>query len=218
MADIKVTDIIVEDDEIASVIDIVSDLNVPEHTKDRIKEEVGAYLIEQTLLSVSDAISPIAGEGWKKSLSKKYKEKKESEGGTPIANLEAKGDMISALDFEKTKDGIKIFISGEEALKADGHNNFSGESDLPKRRFMPGEGQEYKSAIQKGAQEIINDIIAEETIVVKSDFEGIETAAALYKRLADLLGTTSRSEISRSVFGNETLVELLEELDLLDLL
>jgi hypothetical protein len=214
----KVTKTITSDSETASVLDLFSDLEVSDAIKNRIKDEVGSYLVEQTLLSVADAKSPISGESWDKKLTKEYKAKKVDEGGSPIANLEVTGDMLSALDFESTKDGIKIGVFGNQAPKADGHNNLSGDSSLPTRRFLPDEGQDYKTDIESGVEEIINDIIASETNLSKDDFPDIQSSDELYTFLEDALGIEGRDAIARAVLANADLTEILTELDLLDYL
>lgn len=214
----KVIGSTVNDSEISSVIDIVSDVVAPDEVKEKIKDAVGEYLIEQTLLSVGDATSPISGESWKKTLSPEYKKVKDEYGGSLVANMELKGDMLSALGFEKTDEGIKIGVFGGEAPKADGHNNFSGDSTLPSRRFLPDEGQAYKSKIERGVTEIINDILAEEIVPSKQEFEGVESSSDLYEVLSGLFGDATKSQIKRAVLGSDPLIDLLKELDLLDLL
>lgn len=215
---LKITDVITTDSETSSEIDIVSTINASDDTKERIKEEVGDYLMEQTFLSVGSLKSPISGHDWKKTLSPEYKKKKIEEGGTPVANLEMTGGMLSALEYELTEDGIKIGVFGKEALKADGHNNLSGESQLPERRFLPGEGEKYKREIEQGVTEIINDILAEEATFSEKDFEGVDSSDELFDVLEELTGVSGKAAITRSVLANESLRELLSELDLLDLL
>lgn len=220
VARFEVTDSIVQDDEIASIIEINVNADVDESTKESIKNEVGNYLIEQTLLNVAAAKSPISGEAWKKSLNPEYKKLKESAGGTGIANLEANGDLMTALGFETTDTGIKLFISGDQAPKADGHNNFSGDSLLPQRRFLPDAGQEYKRDIKKGVDLIIADVLADAVSesIAPDLFESVETSRELYSTLGTLLGIDGKANISRAVLGNAKLVKMLDDLDLLDLM
>lgn len=219
---LKVTDIVIKDDETASVIDIVSDIDAPDDIKDKIKDEVGSYLIEQTLLSIAETKSPISGEAWQANLSPEYKRKKIKEGGKGIANLELTGDMLSSLDYEITDDGIKLGIFGKEALKADGHNNLSGSSDLPQRRFLPDEGQDYKRSIEAGVESIIADIMAEVATQspdeIKQDLEDVSTKAELFDALESMLNIGSRARIVEAVLANEELRSILSDLDLLDLL
>lgn len=214
----KVINSIINTDEISSEIDLVSSLEVSDEVKDRIKDEVGSYIMEQTLLAVGSAKSPVSGEAWKKSLNPLYAKEKSNEGGTPIANLEMHGDMLQSFGFEKTDDGIKIGVFGAEASKADGHNNFSGDSELPQRRFIPEEGQDYKRDIAKGAQEIINDIMAEEVSIDETELADIETKSDLYDLLSGVFGTTNRQVIQRAVIGSEKITDILSKYELMDLL
>lgn len=214
----EVKKIVVGAGEISSEIDLVSQIVASESAKDKIKQAVGEYLVEQTLLFVGDAKSPIAGEGWKRSLNPEYKKEKVADGGTGFANLEASGSMLQSFEFETTSDGIKIGIFGSEAEKADGHNNFSGDSELPQRRFLPDEGQLYKAAIERGVDEIINEILSEDADLSKEDLEVVETTEELYSILSSSTGISSRADIRSAVLGNTRLRDMLEELDLLDLL
>jgi hypothetical protein len=101
---------------------------------------------------------------------------------------------------------------------ADGHNNLSGKSNLPLRQFIPDVDQSYKKNIKVEVERIIADIIAEETSFRRSDFEDITTRAELYNKLAEIFGDMPKAELQLSVFRNETLTDLLKELDLLGLL
>jgi hypothetical protein len=214
----KVTSTIINSDEISSEIDLVSDIIASDHAKERIKEEAGAFILEKTLEFVGSAKSPVSGEGWKRTLSPLYAKQKREDGATVIANLENSGEMLQSLDIVTTDDGIKIGVFGGEAEKADGHNNFSGDSMLPQRRFLPEEGQNYKREIEQGVKEIINDVLASETIATKSDFSDVSTSGELFTVLSDILGISGKESIRRAVLANRDLLELLEDLDLLDLI
>lgn len=218
----KVTGVVVKDDETSSIIDIVSDIDAPDEIKDKIKDEVGSYLLEQTLLSIAETKSPITGEAWKSTLSPEYRKEKQKDGATPIANLENTGSMLQALDYEVTDEGIKIGIFGKEAGKADGHNNLSGDSSLPQRRFLPDEGQDYKRAIDSGVDAIIADIMAEVAVdkadEIKSELDGVTTKTDLFEILGGMLAISSRAQIVDAVLNNEELLSIIEELDLMDLL
>jgi len=79
-------------------------------------------------------------------------------GGYRTPNLELEGDMLDALTFETTSSGITvgIFEDSGQADKADGHNNFSGKSKLPLRRFIPKSDEEFKGSINTGVRQILN--------------------------------------------------------------
>jgi hypothetical protein len=216
---IKVTDIIATDNETSSEIDILSDIEASREAKERIKTEVSAYILERTLEYVGGLKSPISGESWKSSLSPSYKKKKLEEGGTPVANLENTGALLSELTIKETEEGFKIGVFGSKAPIADGHNKLSGKDNFtPQRRFLPDEGQSYKSDIEKGVNEIINDILADEAEVSKSDFDGVETESELYQTLSNLIGVTGKANITRAVLANDKLRRILRDLDLMDLI
>jgi|18_taG_2_1085343.scaffolds.fasta_scaffold00339_23 hypothetical protein len=109
------------------------------------------------LLNLGDGKSPVANRGSFKKLNKEYA--KEEKGGDTNPNLDLDGDLLNALT-SKNKKGDKIeigiFKAGEQG-KADGHNNFSGKSTLPTRRFIPSEREKFKKSITVGIKQIIND-------------------------------------------------------------
>jgi hypothetical protein len=184
---------------------------LPGNIKSDIVEEVGTYLVEQILLTLGDAKSPVAGESFK-SLSKNYKKIKEQQGGNGIPDLELTGAMKDALTFEATEDGLEIGFFGDQAGKADGHNNFSGESKIPKRRFLPGEGQTFKRDIVSTVDMLVESKAGD--AFTKSDFSQVESKADLYDVFGDVYGGMSRSSIREAVAGNSSLMDLLIELDL----
>lgn len=133
--------------------------------------------------------------------------------------MEFEGDMLDALDFKPTADGIEIGFWGKEAWKADGHLKFSGATNnTPQRRFLPGEGQEFDSSIQSEIEKIITDAIAEEMEFTSETFDAVNTKAELYDALADFFPDFSRADIRASVVRIPSLMRLLDDMDLLDLL
>lgn len=214
----KITNKTINEDETSVEIDLFEGLSLKKATKKRIQEEVGSYLVEQTLVSMAEKKSPVQGAPNFKSLSKEYKKRKLEEVGSGEANLEFDGLMKDETDFEPTENGIAIGVFGERAGAADGHNNLSGKSQLPLRQFIPDVGQSYKKKITQEVQRIIADIVAEENTFSASDFRGINTRKALYEKLAEIFGPMPRSELQLAVFRNEDLTDLLKDLDLLGLL
>ena len=96
--------------------------------------------------------SPVAGERFRK-LSKKYADAEKQGNRTP--NLRLEGDMLEALKFESTDDGIEVGVFGSEAQKADGHNKFTGrKNNTPKRRFIPTTKQTFKKSITSEIERI----------------------------------------------------------------
>jgi len=201
-----------------SEIDLVSDLLVSAETKRNIKRDVGDYLIEKTLQYVADQQSTVTGEKWPK-LSKEYSALKNAEGATVAANMELSGDMLNALTYRNTADGVELGFFDSEAWKADGHLKFSGEENhLPQRRFLPAEGQTFKREIASEIESIIADYIGKDADLSKSDFDGVETAADLWRVLSESFEDMSRADIRAIIAGSVDLSELLDDLDLLGFL
>lgn len=186
--------------------------------KTQIKNEVGEFIVEQILKSVSSQQSPVVGENWPK-LDPEYKKKKLKELGSGKADLEGSGDMLDALTFKPTKEGVEIGFFNSEAWKADGHLKFSGaENDIPKRRFLPAEGQTFKSDIREEVDRIITDAVSENESFLMSDLREIETPEELFDYLKEKIGDLSRADLRLAVLRNNDLLRKLRNLDLLDLL
>lgn len=199
-------------------IDLFQDRELPTRAKKRIQDEVGNFLVEQTLVAMDQKKSPVQGEGNFKALSPDYKKLKQREVGSTEANLEFDGVMKDELNFEPTPFGISLGVFGDRAPAADGHNNLSGKSSLPTRRFLPDEGQNYKAQIAREVDRIVADIVAEESKFKKSMFKEVTTKAELYTVLKNIFGEATRAELKLAVFRNEELTDMLDDLNLLDLL
>ena len=136
-------------------------LEPPERASDRkaALREAAEFINESILSRVGEATSPVAGRGKFKKLTRDYAELKAEESGSPIANLELSGEMLDALKSTVKGNKIVTGITGSQAGKADGHNNFSGDSRLPERRFIPKaeDGETYKKDILAGIREILLD-------------------------------------------------------------
>lgn len=142
----------------------------PEDSDDT-KQKIADMVLEEVLNYVGKSSSPVAGEGWKKSLSPEYKKIKAKVSSNLSANMELYGGMLDALECVVNSNGnIELRITGdEEVSKADGHNNFSGLSSLPQRRFIPDEGQTFKREIlskiksmAKGSDVTISEVSEED--------------------------------------------------------
>lgn len=148
-------------------------------------------------------------------MSKKYKAEKIKLGGKGEANLELYGDMLGALDYKQTDEGIELGFFGDQADKADGHLKFSGrDNNTPQRRFLPGEGEHFKKSIETQVQRIISDKLVE--LIDPKEFEGITSTQQLYDTLSNLFEDLTRSELKLLVSRNKELYDVLDELDLLD--
>lgn len=215
----KVLKTIISDNETSAVIDLFSDSNLSESQKKIVRERVGDFLLEQTLVSVANEKSPIQGENWKKSLDKQYKKEKEKEIGNDKADLQFSGRLLDQTSYQMTSEGIKIGTFGERAVVADGHCNLSGESKLPKRRFIPAEGQEYIQKIQKEVDRIVADVVAETALPDPIELKNVSTKSDLKNVLQDFFGQKmTLAEIRLAIYRNPKLYDLLDEANLLDLI
>lgn len=174
---------------------------------------MGEYLVEQILRDVQETRSPVTGAKFPK-LSKDYRSKKQEDGAGTEPNLENSGDMLDALDYRVTKDGLKIGVFGNQAPKADGHNNLSGESKLPERRFLPAEGEGFRPAIREGIADIIAEVLAEET-EPPEELREVETKTQLFSLLSDTFAGLSRSEVRTAVLLSPKWLAALKRYDLL---
>lgn len=214
----KVTGKTVDGSETSVDIDLFEGQKLPARVRRRASEEVGNFLVEQTLISVEQEKSPVQGEGTFKALSPDYAKLKKREVGNSRPNQEFDGDTKDQLDFKITPTGVSIGVYGDRAPAADGNNNLSGKSQITKRRYIPDVGQNYKRDIQREVDRIIADVIAEETNISPKDFKGINTATALYAKLGELLGLSSRKEINLAVVRTADLQDILKESGTYDLL
>lgn len=124
------------------------------------KREVGQIAVEEILRFVSESKSPVSKESWKKTLSKEYRAQKKKKGGAPVADMDLTGNMLTALRAKPGKgDTVEVGIfTKSETGKADGHNNFSGDSKLPRRRFIPEEDQKFKRSIVKEMKKVLEEL------------------------------------------------------------
>ena len=204
----------VSDSEISSEIDLELD-KVPKKIRSRVQREVGDFLVEQTLLSLGEAKTPISGAPFKKSLSKEYRKEKTSAGRSGVADLEFTGDMKDSFRYKPTDTGIKIGHFNKEASKADGHNNFSGESTLPERRYLPKEGERYKKDIQAEIDKIVADALVDVKPISETKLKKVESKTQFWELLIATYGGLSRPEIRDAVSRNEQFVQTLSALGLL---
>lgn len=175
---------------------------------------MGEYLLEQILQKVQSKRSPVTGEAFP-ALSPGYKVEKAAMGLSPVPDLQQSGDMLDSLDFEITRTGIKIGVFGEAALRADGHNNLSGESSLPERRFLPAEDQGFTAEIEREVSRIVADSVAESADVPFDLLGGIESPSELYDVLIPVFGLGSRSETRLAVLRSPQWYNTLSMLGLL---
>lgn len=185
-----------------------------------VKEEIGEYLVEQILAATAESTSPVAGYGKFPALSKLYKAKKEEAGRSGVPNLDFDGDMLGALSYEITDEGLKIGVFGDQAPKADGHNNLSGESMLPLRRFLPDAGESFKKEInseieailaEKAVAEVVEDLDVEE---IEEALETVETREDFFSALIDLTGVEEEYLLKGAVMANPSLLKVVTSMGL----
>lgn len=214
----KVTSNKATDTSIFSEIDLFSDRAVPRSARTEIKKRVGELLVDETLAAVSDSNTPVSGAPYKSTLTDPVYRKLKAESNLPVkANMEFSGAMLDALSSRPTAAGIKIgiFSDGKNAPKADGHNNFSGKSELPRRQFLPTKGQNYKRSIESEIDRIITDAIGDTVVVPRSKLGRVETRADFWSLMATIFGDADRPSIRQSITRSDRLSTLLEEFGLL---
>lgn len=142
--------------------DIVDETKLTRSDKAQLKKQLGNYVVEQILEDTSKQISSVSGQRWKGLTNESYKKLKSKESSSTSANLELTGAMLDALQAKNRADGLEVGIfRNAEAKKADGHchTGVFGESRLPKRQFIPGEGENLRAGIIKEMKKIANEFI-----------------------------------------------------------
>ena len=122
----------------------------------QVLDDVGEYVVNSVLEDTANQRSAVDGSKFQK-LSPEYKKKKVALGGSPVPNLELSTDMLSSLKVIKRGSNLTLTVGASEQDKADGHNNHSGDSRIPTRRFIPlaEEDGGFRPAITKGIQDIV---------------------------------------------------------------
>lgn len=123
-------------------------------------DAAGQFLGEKIKEYCAKSTSPVSGGDWKKSLSKEYKKLKENATGRNKADMDLTGEMLEALGFVATRDTVEIGIfEGSQVGKADGHNNHSGDSNLPERKFIPEKDEDFKRNIMSELKEYLQQVL-----------------------------------------------------------
>jgi hypothetical protein len=137
--------------------------DVPKRALDDILSKVADYVKESVLSYVADEESPVSGRGAFKALSKKseYTEEKKDLVGNTKANLENTGALLDSVKVVGNGSALVLTVDSDQMGKADGHNNHSGDSNLPTRRFIPKakDGETFKRDILDGIKQIVKDEI-----------------------------------------------------------
>lgn len=137
--------------------------NFSRSQRNQILEQVGDYVVSSVLDDCDSSRSPVTGRGFKK-LSQTYAKKKKAQVGTTAANLKLDGDLLGSLEVKKSGGMLTLTVGSDQQGKADGHNNFSGDSNLPTRKFIPNdsEGETFRPGIRQGIREIIEALEEDE--------------------------------------------------------
>ena len=136
--------------------------DIPRADRAEAKEAVADYVKEAILEDAAKGVSSVSGKKWA-ALDPDYKEFKSKKSSAARANLELTGAMLDALEVKIKGNKIEIgWFDEDEAAKADGHNNFSGESKLPLRQSIPKPDEEFRPGIREQIASILADYKAEE--------------------------------------------------------
>lgn len=128
-----------------------------------IVNKVRDYLLEAIPSDMESQVSSVTGRPFK-SLSPEYAAKKRAAGHGTKANLIFEGDLIDSIRVRKGADDLlKVTVLPSQMGKADGHNNHSGDSPLPRRAFIPNsdDDETFRPAIRKEIKSIIESAIEE---------------------------------------------------------
>lgn len=126
--------------------------------------------------------------------------------------------MLDSLDFRIEGDEIVIGVFGSDAPKADGHNNLSGESKLPERRFIPEKGEGFKDSIQREIERIISEAVVEDSRPPIGRLSRVQSQGELYEVLSAAFNIASRERIREAVIASPEWTQQLSMLGLLRLL
>lgn len=211
----RVTRTRVSDNEISSEIDILDGVNVDAETRRAIKADVAEFLVDSILGDVSEARSPVTGRGFAP-LSADYRRFKQQAGRGTSPNLEFSGDMLDQLGDEGAgRNSIRIGVFGDTAQQADGHNNFSGKSSLPTRRFLPERGQNFTKEIRDGVDSIISDHVVRSRRIPQTRLRAVGSRTALNRLIRELFPAITLNQAKDAILADDDLTSLFEAANLL---
>lgn len=119
--------------------------------------EVAEYVKSEILDYVSRGKSPVSGHGNFVKYDEEYKKFKSQYSSSSIVNLELTGSMLDSLEYKIDGNSIEFGIfESSETGKADGHNNHSGDSSLPTRRFIPKDNERFVHEIENEIDSILD--------------------------------------------------------------
>lgn len=144
--------------------------------------EIGDFVYSKIIEKTADQESAVTGESFPK-LSASYAKKKLSEAGNTLANLALSGDMMESLKVINRGSTITVTVGANQQAKADGHNNHSGDSRIPERKFIPSAdlGETFSEEILSGVSEIVTRYVEDNKPVEPDTLNGIVDAGLKVK-------------------------------------
>jgi hypothetical protein len=118
-----------------------------------VSEKIGEMIAND--LATGTPRSSVSGAAMSR-LSKDYKKKKIGKGKGGKANLILDGDMLSGLQNNNGVESVVLKITASKQKKK-AFNHITGDT-LPKRQFLPNEGEAFRSGIMKEINKIIKDM------------------------------------------------------------
>ena len=131
--------------------------------KAEIVDKVRDFLLEAIPSDMASQTSSVTGSKFEP-LSKEYAKAKKAAGKGTKANLIFEGDLIDSIRVRKGSDyRLKLTVLDSQMGKADGHNNHSGDSPLPRRAFIPNadDDETFRPAIRKEIKSIVQSALEE---------------------------------------------------------
>jgi hypothetical protein len=125
--------------------------------KKKLLNQISDFVLGSIQNDMDSQKSSVTGSKWRK-LSKDYAAKK----GSSKADLQLKGDLRDSLVVDILKGNtLRAEFGSDQQRKADGHNNFSGSSNLPRRQSIPdaSRNQRFRPAIRDGIADIVNSFL-----------------------------------------------------------
>lgn len=131
-------------------------IRLPENRRERALAEIKDFVWSQILGKTLEGNSPVSGARRYRPLTKKYADNQK--GGNRTPNLRLSGELMQSVSVvDAPGRGIRATVSSDQQRKADGHNNFTGLSKLPRRAFIPDaeRGEIWKRNIESGIRTIV---------------------------------------------------------------
>lgn len=119
-------------------------------------------VLDQVRSDMDESRSSVSGRQFKK-LNDKYAKHKRQAGLDPVPNLQFTGKLVDSLKVVTSGNKLSLTTEPSQGPKSDGHNNHSGDSQLPRRAFIPDSGKEerLRAGIRQTLKEEIQGIIDE---------------------------------------------------------